>query len=182
MILRTVYGDGGYDVNMPFDNASMWWDGNQRSVMKAVGTQAVKVRDFNDTENAVVDAAAAAAARPAQEADWRVQLAQGIQALRDAATAAQNAVGMAQARATAADGDAAAATSLMNQAAGLATTGSTAEIRALAEGLRQMAQWRGAVDASLEAAWNLLAALCQNAVSTDQAIIYLAQLAQREEP
>lgn len=178
-IVKAEFGPGGFDPEKPNNNAVRWWDADTRTLSQVVGG-AIVTRPFTLEENEVIANREAAAEVVVEQDDWRKQLANGIDNLAEARDQAQDAVDGALTASQRAAGDLPSANALVAQAAALAASGSTPEVRALAEGVRQLAVWRVQVDNMLVDLWTWAAAVDRNAVMTDNALIYLARLAQRQ--
>ena len=162
--MDVIYGDGGYLPDRPYANAVRWWDDTTRLAW-TVTDGVASSRSYRDDENARADAVVSQQAALELVRTLREQLVDGIAGFTTAQNAASADVAAANTLKTQAD-------TLAGQAQAFAgkTVWATSDFQSLATGIGQLAQavsklagWRAAVD--------------QNAVNTDAALIFLARLA-----
>jgi hypothetical protein len=156
-----------------------WWDDSSRTY-KAFNSSGVQTssRPYTPQENSAADASAQKANLTSTEDSLMVQLSNGIAAIQAARTAANNDVAVADSLAASANSLSAQVSSRITAVAGWtpSATYSAADLNAIKSELAGILDKQKQIIDALSAFYAYRKAVDQNAVTTDDAILWLARL------
>lgn len=184
MIIVERYRPGGYDPIALNSNAAVWRDTTTRKTYRVDNSGQVTVSDFNENENAYADAQRRPGAADDVEHQIRLDIAAGIASLQVASQAAAADISISQGFQTDAQTLLASARAQRSTAAQFVpkVLYTPSDLVAIRDALLAVLDRQASILQALSDYYGYRAAVDQNAVKTDQALIYLARLAAHNLP